>query len=752
MATNQYSHLLSPGRIGPMEMRNRIVLMAMGVNFGEDDGVSGDRIVAFHESHARGGAALIISGACGVMYPIGQVQPWQIGISDDRFIPGMARLAEGAHRHGAKFAVQLHQGGLVAGDDVRAGRPQWCPSIPDPVQGDFADGFLPSELQAFAGGGVPTYKVLTKDDIRTLIEHYAAAARRARQAGADAVELHAGHGYILSEFLSPKTNKRTDEYGGSVENRSRLMLEVLREVLREAGNQMAVIVKLDSREVGKEGGITLEHAKVTAKLIEEAGATRSPSPPTTTPASASCTRPRTSRTSRIRTCRGRRDQGSGEDPDHHFGACRTGARGRRDSAGRLDYLGMGRKLLADPDCRASSARGGRQVRPCIYCYTCVSAIYTLRVHALCGESGSGVRVSACKPAEAGAPQAGRRCRRWPRRHGGSAPTGARRARSGAVRAGDRLGGTLRFASIAYQPNERLLDWLEVQLGASAVEVRLNTAATAELLKQWKADDVVVATGARRSMPPIPGADLAHVYSGDDMRRLVLGESSQELERKTSLFTRLATKAGAATGLTGNLEFIRKATHAWMPLGKSVAIIGGELVGLELAEFLSERGRTVHIVDESPRFGAGLMLVRRMRILAELREHGVGLHAEAKDIRIEKGRVGFTDKDGAARSVDAEHVIVAKGASGDSRQADAFRTAGLRVHEVGDGTGVGYIEGAIRGAHARGRCNQCGPGRRCGFLNAGSGCLGKRRHPQFGPKPRWCAYNSRRRISARVCAR
>lgn len=263
--------------------------------------------------------------------------------------------------------------------------------------------------------------------------------------------------------------------------------------------------------------------------------------------------------------------------------------------------------------------------------------------------------------------------------------------------GERLGGTLRFASIAYQPNERLLDWLEVQLGASAVEVRLNTAATAELLKQWKADDVVVATGARRSMPPIPGADLAHVYSGDDMRRLVLGESSQELERKTSLFTRLATKAGAATGLTGNLEFIRKATHAWMPLGKSVAIIGGELVGLELAEFLSERGRTVHIVDESPRFGAGLMLVRRMRILAELREHGVGLHAEAKDIRIEKGRVGFTDKDGAARSVDAEHVIVAKGASGDSRQADAFRTAGLRVHEVGDGTGVGYIEGAIRGA-------------------------------------------------------
>ncbi len=699
MATNQYSHLLSPGRIGPMEMRNRIVLMAMGVNFGEDDGVSGDRIVAFHEAHARGGAALIISGACGVMYPVGQVQPWQIGISDDRFIPGITRLAEGAHRHGAKFAVQLHQGGLVAGDDTRAGRPQWCPSIPDPVQGDFADGFLLSELQAFAGGGVPTYKVLTKDDIRTLIEHYAAATRRARQAGADAVELHAGHGYLLSEFLSPKTNKRTDEYGGSVENRSRLMLEVLREVLREAGSEMAVIVKLDSREVGREGGITIEHAKVTARLIEEAGAhaitvsayhnvgmgklhsaSNIPHEPNTNLPFATAIK----EVVKIPIITSGR-----VEPEHGDEEIR---------GGKFDYLGMGRKLLADPDLPRKLGEGRvADVRPCIYCYTCVSAIYT-RERSRCAvnpEVGFEYqRANLPKPV-----------RRKRVAVVGGGPGGMEAARRLALdghevvlfERGERLGGTLRFASIAYQPNERLLDWLEAQLGASAVEVRLNTAATADLLKQWKADDVVVATGARRSMPPIPGADLAHVYSGDDMRRLVLGESSQELERKTSLFTRLATKAGAATGLTGNLEFIRKATHAWMPLGKNVAIIGGELVGLELAEFLSERGRTVHIVDESPRFGAGLMLVRRMRILAELREHGVGLHAEAKDIRIEKGRVSFTDKDGAARSVDAEHVIVAKGASGDSRQADAFRAAGLRVHEVGDGTGVGYIEGAIRGA-------------------------------------------------------
>lgn len=699
MSTSQYSHLLSPGRIGPMELRNRIVVMAMGVNLGEDDGVSGDRIVAFHEAQARGGAALIISGACGVMYPIGQVQPWQIGISDDRFIPGIARLAEGAHRHGAKFAVQLHQGGLVAGDDTRAGRPQWCPSVPEPMKGDFVDGFLLPELQSFASAGVPSYKVLTREDIQTVIEHYAAAARRARQAGADAVEIHGGHGYLLSSFLSPKTNKRTDEYGGSVENRSRFLLEVLRAVRAEAGGELAVIVKLDSREVGKEGGITIEHAKVTARLVEEAGAdaitvsayhntgmgklhsaSNIPHEPNTNlPAAAA-----------IKSVVSIPIITSGRvEPEHGDAEIR---------AGRFDFLGMGRKLLADPELPRKLAEGrAAEVRPCIYCYTCVSAIYTLERTRCAVNSELAVeylRVNAPKPA-----------RRKRVAVVGGGPGGMEAARLLArdghevvlFERGDRLGGTLRFASIAYPANERLLDWLIAQVEASPVEVRLNTAATPEVLKQWQPDDVVVATGALRSMPPIPGADMSHVYSGDDMRRLVLGESSEALERKTSLLTRLATKAGAATGLTGNLEFIRKATHAWMPLGKQVAIIGGELVGLELAEFLNERGRTVHVIDDAPRFGAGLMLVRRLRILAELREHGVGLHAGAKEIRIEAGRVLFTDHNGAAQSVGAEHVIVAKGASGDSRQADAFRAAGLRVHQIGDCTGVSYIEGAIRGA-------------------------------------------------------
>ena len=202
MAQTTHSHLLSPGRIGALELRNRIVVAAMGANFGEEDGTISERIVAYHEEQARGGVGLIVSGACGVMYPVGKVQPWQIAISEDRYIPGLKKVVDAVHRHGAKFAVQLHMGGLVAGDDTREGRPQWCPSVPEPMKGDFMDGFLLQELESFAGSGVPTYKVLEHADIQTAVQAYAAGARRAKQAGCDGVEIHGGHGYICLLYTS----------------------------------------------------------------------------------------------------------------------------------------------------------------------------------------------------------------------------------------------------------------------------------------------------------------------------------------------------------------------------------------------------------------------------------------------------------------------------------------------------------------------------------------------------------------------
>jgi NADPH-dependent 2,4-dienoyl-CoA reductase/sulfur reductase-like enzyme len=366
------------------------------------------------------------------------------------------------------------------------------------------------------------------------------------------------------------------------------------------------------------------------------------------------------------------------------------------AAGHIDFVAMGRKLLADPDLPRKLSEGRHEdVRPCIYCYTCVSAIYFMEPVRCAVNPEIGFEFLRCS----GQPPAKRVVVI------GGGPGGMEAAcrldaqghRVTLIEGSKRLGGTLQFASLAYDPNQRLLGWLRRNIAASKVDVRLNTKATPELVRNLKPDAVLVATGALRSMPSIPGADLPHVFSGDDMRRLVLGLPSAELARKVGLLPRLATRAAAWLGLTADLDFLRRASHWWMPLGKRIVIIGGELVGLELAEFLNERGRAVSVVDEIPRFGAGLLLVRRMRLLEELKEHGVALHPGVKGLAIDEAAVRFTDAAGQAQAIAADHVIVAKGARGDTTIADQMRAAGFDVHVFGDCAGVSYIEGAIRGA-------------------------------------------------------
>ena len=363
----------------------------------------------------------------------------------------------------------------------------------------------------------------------------------------------------------------------------------------------------------------------------------------------------------------------------------------------LDFVAMGRKLLADPQLPNKLKAGNPEsVRPCIYCYTCISAIY-MGDHARCAVNTD---LSYEYEAQPVAPSAAKKVAVI-----GGGPGGMESARRLAalghkvilIEKSNRLGGTLRFAALAYEPNERLLEWLKREIAEAGVEVRLSTEATPELLRQLGVEQVIVATGAVRGMPDIAGNTLPHVYSGDDMRNMMLGETSDALKRKTGLATRLATRIGAATGATANLALVRKATHAWMPLGDKIVIIGGELVGIELAEFLHERGRHVTIIDEAPRFGKGLTLVRRMRILAELAEHGVAMQPGASAIAISEKHVSFVDAKGAPQTVAADHVIVAKGAEGNLTLADTLKAHGFAVHAIGDATGVGYIEGAMRGA-------------------------------------------------------
>ena len=699
MTAHLYRNLLSPACIGSMELKNRIAVTAMGVSLSEDDGTIGERLIAYHEEQARGGAGLIISGVAGVAWPVGAVTGQQTAISDDRFIPGLARLCERVHLHDAKIAAQLHHGGLVAAySAARWGHPLWAPAIPPAPKGNFTDYFLPEELVGMEGMKMPEIKILEPADIDLVARQFAAAARRAKTAGFDGVEIHGGHGYLLSSFLSPATNNRSDVYGGELAGRARLALDVLRAVRAEVGADYPVWMKIDSREVGKPDGITVDMACAFAKMVEAAGADAITA--TTyhdtgegklhsdshTPHLAASNLPASAAIKQAVSI-----------PVIASGRIEPKVADRAIGDREIDFVAMGRKLLADPHLPNKLFAGAPdKIRPCIYCYTCISAIY-MGDHARCAvnpelawEFESDVRpASTAQPvAVIGGGPGGMEAARRLQALGYSVTL---------IDKAERLGGTLRFASLAYDPNERLLDWLRAQVKAAGVDTRLSTEATPELLRDLGVRHVIVATGAVRGMPAIPGSDLRHVFSGDDMRRMMLGEISDELKRKTSIATRLATRIGAATGATANLSLVRKITKAWMPLGQRIVIIGGELVGIELAEFLAERGRKVSVLEEAPRLGKGLTLVRRMRILAELAEHGVGLHGGVSDIAIDATDVSFVDAAGKARRLAADHVIVAKGAAGDLSLAHALETAGFIVHVVGDANGVSYIEGAIRGA-------------------------------------------------------
>jgi 2,4-dienoyl-CoA reductase-like NADH-dependent reductase (Old Yellow Enzyme family)/NADPH-dependent 2,4-dienoyl-CoA reductase/sulfur reductase-like enzyme len=694
-----YPNLMSTGRIGSLDLKNRIIVTAMGVSLAEEDGQVGERQMAYHEAQAKGGAGLIVMGVNGVAWPVGAVSIGQAAISDDRFIPALRELTTRVHRHGAKIACQLHHGGLVAGyAGARWGHPMLAPSLPPASKGSFFDFFLREEVTSLDASGVAGVHVVTHDDIQSIISQFADAARRAKEAGFDGAEIHGGHGYLISSFISPYTNKRVDEYGGSLENRMRFAVEIIAAIRAAVGSDFPLWFKLDSREIGKDG-ITIEDAIQSAKMLEAAGVDA------------------ITVTSYHDTDVGKLHSESNIPHIEEWNLPSAAAiksavqipiigSGRlelpiADAAvrdGKLDFVAMGRKLLADPALPNKIAAGHPDtVRPCIYCYTCVSAIYMgdpVRC-AVNSELGFEKDIPAAKASDT------------PRHIAviGGGPGGMETARrlSAAghqvtlIEKADRLGGTLRFASLAYEPNERLLDWLIREVEDAGVTVRLNTEATPELLRSLGVTQVVVATGALRTMPNIAGGDRDHVFSGDELRSLILGQSSEALKDKTSIFTRTIAKLGAATGASAKFSLVREATRRWMPLDKHIVIIGGELVGLELAEYLSERGRHVHVIDDAPRMGKGLQLVRRMRILTELKDHGVGLSSGVSDIRIDADAVFFRDAEGYEQRIKAGNVIVAKGATGDTSLADRLKAEGFQVDIIGDALGVTYIEGAMHGA-------------------------------------------------------
>jgi 2,4-dienoyl-CoA reductase-like NADH-dependent reductase (Old Yellow Enzyme family) len=704
-----FDHLASPVTLGTLRLKNRIAMAAMGVEIAGEDGRAGEPIIAYYEERARGGVGLIITEVCAVAYPRGATAHRQLGISSDDYLPGLTELTERVHRHGAKIALQMVHHGKVARVDVKEGRPLLMPSLPRfKGANDMANDLSREEIgllmhAAGTGGRKPEIKVADKDDIAWVIDAFASAALRARRAGFDAVELHAAHGYLLSEFLSPAWNFREDEYGGSRENRARLLCEVIRAAKARAGEDFPIWARIDCREFRTPGGITVEDAERTAELAVEAGADAiHVSAYSDSTSAAGFTEAPLTHQEAGYVAESARIKARISVPLIAVGRIEPELGERLIREGKADVIAMARKLLADPALAQKLVEGRPEdVRPCIYCYTCVAQPFFDRPVrcAVNPMTGNESRIGAAEREQAG--QAKRIL------VVGGGPSGLEAARLARLRGHEvvlceksaQLGGTLRFAALVYEPNERLLDWLEGQVNKLGVDVRLETEVTPELIRQLAPDVVLVAAGATRAKPAIPGVDREHVFDGDDLRALLTGQGDGSATKKLSLMGRLAVRAGRATGITGKPSLLREASKAYMPLGKEVVVIGGGLVGLELAEFLIERGRRVVVLEEGPRFGLELAHPRRWRILHDLRTHGAVLVANAVVREIGDREVAYeirtSPSEGQLAKVLAESVILATGLEANPSVAAHLQSAGVPIREIGDVTGVGYLEGAIR---------------------------------------------------------
>jgi len=688
-----------------MALKNRIVMSPMGSNLAEADGFCGERIAAYYAARAKGGAAMVIMGSVGVAYPRGSGNQMQVAISDDAFIPGLANVAAAVHAHGCKIAVQLQHAGAIAVNEPLNGMPFLVPSIPTPKEPDWPLDLTPQEnrdmFEAFFKPDVKIeYQEAGEDEIEWLIDAFAKAAVRAQQAGIDGVEIHAGHGYLISAFLSPSSNKRTDRWGGTLANRARLLVETIKRIRTAVGADYPLWFRLDGIEHLKHDGITVEDAIAAAKLGVSAGADAIH---VTMYADASRSISFTEAHTVQEPCKyvpyAAAIKASVDVPVITVGRIEPEQADQFIAQGKFDFLAMARKLLADPEL-PNKLEAGRPdlVRPCIYCYTCISQIF-LGGHTRCAVNArTGFETNtALTPATT-------------KKNIliiGGGPAGMEVARVATLRGhkvtlcetADQLGGTAFFSSIVYPENGKLIRYLKAQLHELKIEYHLSTTVTAQTAARFKPDAIVVATGARRASVNVPGHDLPHVLSGDELREMVTGRMGPSASAKLGSQWRLLLKAGKTFGLLRNSQFIHRMSRRWLPLGKHVLIYGGGLVGVEVAEFLAERQRQVTLIEPGPSFGKELMLVRRWRIMDSLRKLGVRMLGQSELVNITPDTASYRTAYGQIQTIRADSVIMALGAEPSGAGiATAMQSVCDKVHCVGDADELGYIEGAMRTGH------------------------------------------------------
>ncbi|MGD0794483.1 MAG: FAD-dependent oxidoreductase [Dehalococcoidales bacterium] len=678
-ASKKFQKLLEPGRIGRITTKNRIIktTSSMGYQYDEKDGHMTERQLYFSEAIARGGVGLMISEGGIFDWPIGAHDVFHYRIDDDEYIPGWAKLAEVIHKHGCPLFAQMVHAGPWHRKEMDGN---------DPVAST-------ADIRVEEGGRPSTTRALTVPQIKEIVGKYAAGAERYRKAGLDGVEINASGNHLLNSFLSRGFNKRHDEYGcDTLENRSRIVVEIIREIKTRTGEDFTVGVIFNGAEYGVENGLTIEETKVLAGFYQRAGVDYLqvridgvgkylsshypelifyPEPP----------------------------EGLDEmlDKSHHGAGLYVPlaaaikkmvnipvvAVGRLDpilgekilEQGRADFIGMNKRLLADPELPHKVAAGKLvDIAPCTACEHCISfRVYRYPVRcrinaALGGNEDYTVKKAAQKKQVVVV---------------GGGPAGMETARVAALRGHEvilfekeaKLGGLLPLAGLVKglegEDLVALVKYLDRQLKMLGVTKRMVKEFQPSEIELLKPDAVVLAVGGKPCVPEIPGIKRSNVISGP------------ELHSKLKLYLRFFS-----------VRFLRWLTKFWMPVGRNVVVIGGAIQGAELAEFLVKRGRKVTIVAGDEDIGEGLPRRKQQRLVDWLKEKRVKIITHVKYEEITDQGLVITTKDGVKQTIAADTITPASPFTPNTELFEALKGKISEIHLIGDGQEPRLIIDAI----------------------------------------------------------
>jgi 2,4-dienoyl-CoA reductase (NADPH2) len=672
--------LFEPVRIGSMELRNRIVMSPMTTGYAGLDQLPSQRLIDYLVPRARGGVGLITLEACVVDRPHREV-PQSMHFSDDAVIDVHRRIVDAVHEHGAKIQPQI----VHAGPDALSPQMEKIPSLGPSV--------IPSYLT-----GTPS-RELDAGELPAIVDQFAAAARRARQAGYDGIELHAAHGYMLiGSFLSPWRNKRSDDYAGRrPEGRLRFLLEVLAGIRREVGADFPVTLRISGYE-RVPGGRSIDDTARIAPTLVQAGVDafhvsggvidRLTSMIVTGPAWGDAHNAAAAAAVKNVVDVPVIAVGRIHDPGLAEALLRDG---------RADLIALARPLLADPELPDKVRTGRlREIRRCISCQNCIDSMETSSMN--CAVNGLSGREGELSLERTRAPKRVLVI--------GAGPGGLESARLAALRGHhvvlcerERfLGGSLVMAATVHPENRPFLDFLRREVQRLPIEIRTGRAVGPEDVRRIAPDAVVVATGGRVVAPKIPGDDLPHVITGTGLRRMLSGSLSGAEAARLPAWQRWAA-GRLARPLSRFVDpgALRALTRLWMPLGARVVVVGADLAAVELAEFLATRGRRVTLAASGGPIAPEVGEKRRAEHMDRLDRLGVAVNTGVALERISEAGLVVRPDLGDAHLLRADSVVLAGEVEPDTALYDALERQVPEVHAVGDCTGLGLIRKATEEA-------------------------------------------------------